>query len=91
MFILQCRLINGCEVLVATPGSLMRAIDKQYTLLNRLSHLVCAGAMWYVLLQCGMCCCNVVCAESSNVVCAGAIAAAMFQLLSPLLNQTEVF
>ncbi|XP_046549507.1 uncharacterized protein LOC124259410 isoform X2 [Haliotis rubra] len=33
-------LINGCEVLVATPPCLQRMMEKKYTNLNRLCHLV---------------------------------------------------
>ncbi|KAK3094560.1 hypothetical protein FSP39_003420 [Pinctada imbricata] len=33
-------LINGCELLIATPPCLTRMLDKRYVLLDRLSHLV---------------------------------------------------
>nr|XP_006814119.1 PREDICTED: putative ATP-dependent RNA helicase TDRD12-like [Saccoglossus kowalevskii] len=33
-------LLSGCEVLIATPSCLARLLEKSYTLLNRLCHLV---------------------------------------------------
>lgn len=45
----EINMINGCEILISTPLSLLRMMDKQVTNLQRLSHLVLEDAD--ILLQ----------------------------------------
>ena len=42
--LIQMPLLRGCDLLIATPHCLLRMLDRRYTFLDRLCHLVLDGA-----------------------------------------------